>query len=149
MPQVVDAVSVPVVAAGGIADGRGLAAALVLGAGAAQIGTAFIALPGERRPAVLPRGAAAAPTRSAPRSRVHLSGRPARVLRNRVHRGDPGPLAYPAQMSLTAALRDAGPDPADFFPLFAGQGALLARAAPAAEVVASLVAEAEQTLARD
>ncbi len=144
VPQVVDAVSVPVVAAGGIADGRGLAAALALGAGGAQVGTAFLACPESATPALYRAALRAADAERTTITRAY-SGRPARVLRNRGTEEVTEPLPYPAQMSLTAALREAGADPADFFPMFAGQGALLARAVPAAEVVATIVAEAEQT----
>ena len=145
VPQVADAVSVPVIAAGAIADGRGLAAALALGAGAAQIGTAFIACPESAAPPEYRQALRAADAEHTTITRA-FSGRPARVLRNRGTEEISEPLPYPTQMSLTAALRGAGRDPADFFPLFAGQGALLAREVPAAEVVATVVAEAERTL---
>ena len=148
VPQVVDAVSVPVVAAGGIADGRGLAAALVLGAGAAQVGTAFLVCPESSAPPLYREALGAADAERTTITRAY-SGRPARVIRNRGTEEVLEPLPYPAQLSLTAALWGAGADPADFLPLFAGQGALLARAAPAAEVVASLVRDAEQALTRD
>jgi nitronate monooxygenase len=145
VPQVADAVSVPVIAAGAIADGRGLAAALALGAGAGQIGTAFIACPESGAPPVYREALRSAQAEQTTITRV-FSGRPARVLRNRGTEELSEPLPYPTQMSLTAALRGAGRDPTDFFPLFAGQAAPLARAAPAAEVVAALVADAERTL---
>jgi NAD(P)H-dependent flavin oxidoreductase YrpB (nitropropane dioxygenase family) len=57
------------------------------------------------------------------------------------------PLSYPAQMSLTAALRAMGEDARDLHPMWAGQGAMLARAGPAAEIVERTVAEAERLLA--
>jgi len=148
VPQVVDAVSVPVVAAGGIADGRGLAAALVLGAGAAQVGTAFLVCPESAAPPLYREALGGADAERTTITRAY-SGRPARVIRNRGTEEVLEPLPYPAQLSLTAALWGAGADPADFLPLFAGQGALLARAAPAAEVVATLVRDAERALARD
>ena len=107
VPQVVDAVSVPVVAAGGIADGRGLAAALVLGAGAAQIGTAFVACPESAAPPLYREALRAADAERTTITRA-FSGRPARVLRNRGTEEIPAPLPYPAQMSLTAALRGRG-----------------------------------------
>ena len=67
------------------------------------------------------------------------------MLRNRGTEEIATPLPYPAQMSLTGAFRGRD-DAADFFPLFSGQGAPLAREAPAAEVVASMAADAERTL---
>jgi nitronate monooxygenase len=142
VPQVVDAVGVPVVAAGGIADGRGLAAVLALGAGAAQIGTGFLrcpesATPGFWRTAVAER---------APEETVvtrALSGRPARMLRNRLTDEVSDPLPFPTQTSLTAALRDVGEDVA---PLFSGQAARLAGDAPAGDLVRTITAEARRVL---
>ena len=124
VPQVVDAVSVPVIAAGGIADGRGLAAALVLGAGAAQLGTAFAASAESAAPAFYRDALAGADGERTTITRA-FSGRPARVVRNRVTEALEAPLAYPAQMSLTARLREAGPE---FAPMFAGQAAACSRA---------------------
>ncbi|MGH2805020.1 MAG: NAD(P)H-dependent flavin oxidoreductase, partial [Thermoleophilaceae bacterium] len=109
VPQVADAVGVAVIAAGGIADGRGLAAALALGAAAAQIGTAFLPCPesgispAHRAALEHARAEATTITRS-------FSGRPARALRNRVTEEVEAVLPYPAQMSLTAPLRQAAPD---------------------------------------
>ncbi len=143
VPQVVDAVSVPVIAAGGIADGRGLAAALVLGAGAAQIGTAFVASP-ESSAAAFYR--AALTEADAERTMITraFTGRPARALRNRTTDAIDAPLPYPTQMSLTAGLRGSGPE---FAPMWAGQAAALARGVPAAEVVADLVTTAGRLVA--
>lgn len=143
VPQVVDAVSVPVIAAGGIADGRGLAAALALGAGAAQIGTAFVASPESAAPAFYREALAGADAERTTITRA-FTGRPARTLRNRTTAAIDAQLAYPAQMSLTARLRDAGPE---FAPMWAGQAAALARGLPAAEVVTTAVATAERLLA--
>jgi nitronate monooxygenase len=141
VPQVVDAVGVPVIAAGGIADGRGLAAALALGAGAAQMGTAFLLCPEsgispEHREALRSaRAEATVLTRA-------VSGRPARALRNRMTQELSGVLPYPAQLSLTAPLFgvDAG---GQFQAMWSGQAAALAAEAPAAEVVAAISAGAE------
>jgi nitronate monooxygenase len=144
VPQVVDAVGVPVIAAGGIADGRGLAAVLALGAGAAQIGTAFLRCPEsaispEHREAL--RGAAADGT-IVTRS---VSGRPARALKNRMTRELSGVLPYPAQLSLTAPLFGLG---SDFRGMWSGQAAALATEAPAAEVVEAVAARAERIAGR-
>jgi nitronate monooxygenase len=143
VPQVVDAVGVPVIAAGGIADGRGLAAALALGAGAAQIGTAFLVCPESGispsyREALLgARADGTVVTRS-------VSGRPARALKNRLTTELSGVLPYPAQLSLVGPLRDSGAQDADFQPMWSGQGAALAREAPAAEVVSTISGDAER-----
>jgi nitronate monooxygenase len=147
VPQVVDAVSVPVIAAGGIADGRGLAAVLALGAGAAQIGTAFLACPESgihpaHRDAVL--GTAADETTI---TRA-FSGRPARAVRNRVSEALAGEevLPFPLQRDLTLPLAEGG-DPAEVLAMWLGQAAPLATKRPAAEVVEALVAEADRRLA--
>lgn len=148
VPQIVDAVSVPVIAAGGIMDGRGIAAALMLGASGVQMGTAFVPCPETAvSPAYVQRLLAAAPGDAVLTDVV--SGRPARLLRNRLvnlleqnraHR-----LAFPEQHSMTRKLRKAASSSgnAEFLPLWAGQGVMLARAMPAAELVGSLVAEAQ------
>jgi nitronate monooxygenase len=153
VPQVVDAVSLPVVAAGGIMDGRGVAAALALGARAASLGTAFLACPesGASRPykdALLARAGgddATAITRA-------FTGRWARGLRNRfLEELDGAPvLPYPLQHALTADLRReaAKAGKPDLLSLWAGQGAPLARARPAAELVRDVARETEEALAR-
>jgi nitronate monooxygenase len=143
VPQVVDAVGVPVIAAGGIADGRGLAAALVLGAGAAQVGTAFIGCPETAAAPAYGRALESAEAEATTITRA-FSGRPARALRNRMTAEVREPLPYPAQLSLTGPLMEAADG---LLPMWAGQGAALARAAPAAEVVADLVEGAESRLA--
>ena len=143
VPQVVDAVKVPVVAAGGIADGRGLAAALALGAGAVQMGTAFVLA----RESGAPEYYRTALAESRPEQSTitrNFSGRPARVLANRVTDEVIDPLPYPAQMSLTMPLRLAGEDPGEHYPMWAGQGAPLARELRAAEIVERTVAEARR-----
>ncbi len=148
VPQVVDAVTVPVIAAGGIADGRGLAAVLALGAGAAQIGTAFLACPESSvHPAHLEalRSAAAEATRI---TRA-FTGRPARALRNDLSEAitDYEVLPFPAQTSLTAPLAETASEPAQRMPIWLGQAASLAVERPAAEVVDSLVEQAGRVLA--
>ena len=146
VPQVVDAVGVPVIAAGGIADGRGLAAALALGAGAAQMGTAFVACPESAAPQMYRDALGAADAERTVITRS-FSGRPARALRNRVTDEIERPLPYPAQLSLVMPLLEDEANAADFFPMWAGQAASLSRAVPAAEVVGGVTAEAERVLA--
>jgi nitronate monooxygenase len=147
VPQVVDAVGVPVIAAGGIADGRGLAAVLALGAGAAQIGTAFLPCPESgisdayREALRDARADGTVVTRG-------VSGRPARALRNRIAQELSGVLPYPAQLSLTGPLFASKGAAADFQPMWSGQGVALATEAPAAQVVAAIVAGAEAIAGR-
>jgi nitronate monooxygenase len=149
VPQVVDAVDIPVIAAGGIGDGRGLAAALALGAAGAQIGTAFLGCP-EAAIHPLHRDALRSARAEATTITRAFSGRPARALRNRaVEEAGDDPLPYPAQMSLSgplgaaAAQRGSG----DFLAMWAGQAAPLVREMPAAELVARIVTDAQQVLA--
>jgi nitronate monooxygenase len=141
VPQVVDAVDVPVIAAGGIADGRGLAAVLALGAGAAQIGTAFLPCPESAIGAGYREALSRAEADDTLLTRS-VSGRPARALKNRVTSELTGVLPYPAQLSLTGALYEAAGDA--FQPMWSGQGVALAREAPAAEVVETIARDAER-----
>jgi nitronate monooxygenase len=144
LPAVVDAVKIPVVATGGIADGRGLAAALLLGASAAQIGTAFLRCP----EAKIPSAWADAIGRTAPEDTVitrTLTGRPARSIVTEYVRAAmaataPPPAPYPIQRGLTQPMRDAAVknDDVSRMQAWAGQSAGLARAEPAAEVVQRL-----------
>ena len=151
VPQIVDAVSVPVIAAGGIMDGRGIVAALTLGASGVQMGTAFVACAEAAvNPAYVER-LLTADSGDAVLTDL-LSGRPARVLRNRLidllERCRADALAYPEQLSMTRKLRAvaAATRNADFLPLFAGQGVAMSRNQPAAVLVRTLVAEAQLTL---
>ncbi|HEX9052225.1 MAG TPA: nitronate monooxygenase, partial [Anaeromyxobacter sp.] len=143
VPQLVDAVRVPVVAAGGIMDGRGIAAALALGAAGAALGTAFLACPesGASRPykeAILARRDADETTLTRA-----FSGRWARGLRNRFTEAlaSAPVLPYPFQNALTADLRReaAKAGKTDLLSLWAGQGVPLARARPAGELLRELV----------
>ena len=143
VPHIVDAVGVPVVAAGGIADGRGLLAALALGAGAVQMGTAFAMAAESAAPEHYRKALAEAQPEHTTITR-NFSGRPARVLANRITEELSDPLPYPAQISLTMPLRSAGEDPLAFYPMWAGQGAGLAQTAPAAEIVERVVSEARR-----
>jgi nitronate monooxygenase len=152
IPAVVDAVKVPVVATGGIADGRGVAAALLLGASAAQIGTAFLRCPEAKiHPAWAAALAAALPEDTVV-SRA-FSGRAGRSIatdyvRAAMGPGAPPPAPYPVQRGLTAALRAAGGKAGDVHRMqpWAGQAAALARAEPAAAVVNRLCHEATTLL---
>ena len=151
LPQVADAVSIPVIAAGGIMDGRGLAAALVLGASAVQLGTAFLRCP---ETALNPHYAAAL-AKAKPEDTVltrGFSGRLARGLRNTVTEafaGEVQPAPYPVQRALMVKVRAAAEAAGDVgrMQAWAGQGAALGTAEPAGEVVRRLWEEARAMLA--
>jgi nitronate monooxygenase len=153
VPQVVDAVRVPVIASGGIMDGRGIAAALALGAAAVQMGTAFLTcdeagVPEAYKQAIL--GAREDGTRL---TRA-FSGRPARGIVNRfmseVEGDSPAILPFPLQNTLTRPLRAAAAKQgrAEFLSLWAGQGVRLARRQSAAELVTRLGREIEEAVRR-
>src|ERR1700751_5816093 len=105
VPQIVDAVGVPVIAAGGIADGRGIAAAFALGASGVQIGTAFLGCPETVVPEIHREALHDAADEDTRLTRV-FTGRPARALRNRLidEMGEAEALEFPAQASLTRRL---------------------------------------------
>ncbi len=152
VPQVVDAVSVPVIAAGGIADGRGIAAAFALGADGVQMGSAFAACP-ESAAGPLHRRALAEATDADTCLTLAHSGRPARARRTRyidAMAQDPGPLpVFPLMYRLSAPLGEAEDAMAsrDFQFLLYGQAAGLSRPLPASALVDRLVAEARAAFA--
>lgn len=143
VPQVVDAVRVPVIAAGGIADARGVAAARALGASAVQVGTAYLRCSASRITAAHRRALDAAQD-DATRVTNVLTGRLARGIVNRVMRDfgavdagvPPFPLASAALAPLRARAEAAGSG--DFSPLWAGQAAALGSLTSAAELTRAL-----------
>lgn len=153
VPQVVDAVKVPVIAAGGIADGRGVAAAFALGASAVQIGTAYLLTP-EAKVSKLHREALASAHDDESALTNVFTGRPARGIVNRVVRevgpisGDapPFPLASGAIAPLRAAAEAKGAG--DFTSLWTGQAARLGRAIPAAELTRHIADDALTRIAK-
>ncbi len=152
VPQVVDAVDVPVIATGGIADGRGIAAALALGASGVQLGTAILTCPESAAHPVY-RQALLAAGDGETRMTHAFTGRLARALENRYMREMAGAEDtfpdFPILNTLTGPLRkasaEAGKD--DFMSLYSGQSAALSRALSAAELVETLVAETDEALA--
>jgi nitronate monooxygenase len=147
IPQVVDAVKVPVIAAGGVTDARGIAAAFALGAAGVQMGTAYLWSPEAK---------ISAPHRAALRSGRDdgtavtnlMTGRPARGFVNRVMR-DIGPISdvapeFPLAAGALAPLRAKAEaqGSGDFSPLWAGQAASLGRTLPAGELTRKLAADA-------
>ena len=149
VPQVVDAVRVPVIASGGIMDGRGIVAALALGAAAVQMGTAFL-LADECGIPESYKNAISVARETDTRVTRAFSGRAARGIANRFMdeleaRGAAGNLGYPVQNALTRPLRTeaAKRNRPEFLSLWAGQGLRLARRAPAASIVRQLITETD------
>jgi len=139
LPAVVDAVKTPVVAAGGIADARGVAAGLALGASAAAIGTGLLRSPEAGLDPAWAAGLAGAAPEDTVMTRA-FSGRAGRSLATAyvVAAGGPGappPAPYPVQRGLSAAMKAASVGKLDGLQAWAGQSAGLARAAPAGEIV--------------
>jgi nitronate monooxygenase len=145
LPQVVAAVSVPVIAAGGVADARGARAALALGAAAVQVGTAFLCCTEATTSALHRQALQSEAARHTALTNLY-SGRPARGIVTRLMR-ELGPLseatpAFPLATAAIAPLRSAAEaaGSADFSPLWAGQNVSACREVPAAEVVRELSA---------
>jgi nitronate monooxygenase len=151
VPQAADAVSVPVLAAGGIMDGRGIGAAIVLGASGCQLGTAFLTCP---EAAIHPGWKSALRGAREDQTLVTraFTGRPARGLINDYmrrfnsiqHEFPP----YPIQMALIWEIRQAAAQAnrPELLSLWAGQGAPMSRDLPAAKLVDELMQEAERAL---
>jgi len=153
VPQIVDVVKVPVIAAGGIGDARGIAAAFALGAAGVQIGTGYLHCPEAK---------ISAPHRAALKS-AHddgtaitnlMTGRPARGVFNRIMR-EVGPVSdvapeFPLAAGALAPLRAKAEalGSGDFSPLWCGQAAALGREMPARELTKKLAAEAQNRLRR-
>jgi nitronate monooxygenase len=147
VPQAVDAVKVPVIAAGGIADGRGIAAAFALGAAGVQIGSAYLRCPESK--VSMPARAALAEARDDSTVLTNvMTGRPARGLVNRVMR-EVGPIspdapAFPHAATALAPLKAAAEKlgRVDFTNLWVGQAVRLGRDMPAAELTRALANDA-------
>jgi nitronate monooxygenase len=157
VPQIVDAVRVPVVASGGIMDGRGIAAILALGAAAAQLGTAFLTCEEAGIPEVYKQAILDAHEDQTRITRA-FSGRPARGIVNRFMSEVEAPwwpqqqtiLPFPLQNTLTRPLRTAAARQgrAEFLSLWAGQGTRMARRMKAADLVAALAEETDAAVRR-
>ena len=153
VPQAVDALHVPIIASGGIMDGRGIAAALALGACAVQMGTAFLTCDEAGVPFAYKKAILDAREDETRLTRA-FSGRPARGIVNRfmseIEQGsEPGTiLPFPLQNALTRPLRTAAAKQgrAEFLSLWAGQGVRLARRQSAARLVARLASETDSII---
>jgi nitronate monooxygenase len=144
LPAVVDAVKVPVIATGGIADARGVAAALILGASAVQVGTGFLRCPEAKMPAAWADAIGASAPEETMVTRA-FSGRAGRSVATAYARAAtapnaPPPAPYPVQRALTQPMRGAAVKDNDIARMqaWAGQSAALAQARPAAEVARGL-----------
>lgn len=145
LPQIVNAVHVPVIAAGGIADAKGVAAALALGASAVQMGTAYMLCP-EASTSALHRAALKSEAASHTALTNLFTGRPARGIMNRIMR-ELGPMsaappAFPLATAAIAPLRARAESlgRGDFSPLWSGQNSSGCREIPAAQLTRELMA---------
>lgn len=153
VPQLVDAVNLPIIAAGGIADGRGIAAALALGASGVQIGTAFLTCEESSIPEVHQNSLMASDGSNTTLTKV-FSGRPARGIKNRYSQ-DLSKLEeelpdFPLMNTLTGPLRkkSAASNSPDFVAQWSGQAVGLNRKTTTANLIKTLVQETQATLAR-
>ncbi|HLI12978.1 MAG TPA: nitronate monooxygenase [Alphaproteobacteria bacterium] len=142
-------VALPVIASGGLMDGRDIATAMRLGAAATQLGTAFLACPESGASAAYKRAILAAREDTTVITRAY-SGRPARGLANtfiaRLRGRESTILPYPLQNALTRAMRTAAAERGEtgYLSLWAGQGVARARALPAGVLVKHLVEETSE-----
>lgn len=153
LPAISDRVAIPIVASGGIADGRGIAAALILGASAVSLGSVFLRCHESQIPAAWKEALATTLPEDTVITRA-FSGRAARALMNDYVRATlapdaPAPAPYPVQRNLTAAMSGAARAANDMHAMYAlgGESSALARAEPAAETVRRLWAGARDLLA--
>jgi nitronate monooxygenase len=149
VPQIVDAVKLPVIAAGGIMDARGIVACKALGASAVQLGTAFLACPETGIASAWRETLLKAEADNTTVTEV-ISGKPARGIRNRyvseIEALGESLLPYPLQYAMSGPLRREATRQgnSDFLSMWSGQGVGMLREQPAADIVTQLMTDAEE-----
>ncbi len=152
VPQICDAVDLPVIATGGIGDGRGVAAALTLGASAVMVGTGFLRAPEAKMPSAYVERIGRTEAHETRLTRA-FTGRAGRAIRTRyvdaaAAEGAPSPAPYPVQRGLTRLMREdaVGAGDAERMQMWAGQAARMAAAEPAGAIARRLWDEAKTLL---